>query len=134
MNNKIPILFIGGLIFGFGLAYGGMAKPEVVLNFLTLYDYGLLVLMAGAAITTAITINIIPKFMEKPLVEGDFQPRKRKLGKNTIIGAAIFGVGWGLSGQCPGSAISSIGIGNYPVILGLLGMFLGAYIFGKYFA
>ena len=134
MNKKIPILFLGGIIFGFGLAYGGMAKPEVVLDFLMLQDYGLIVLMAAASLTTAFTINILPRFIKKPLVEGEFSPRKRTLGKNTIIGAVIFGVGWGLSGQCPGSAISSIGIGNYPILIGILGMFLGAYIFGKYFA
>ena len=134
MNNKVPILFVSGLIFGFGLAWGEMAKPEVVLSFLTLHDYGLLVLRAGAAVTTAITINLIPKLLKKPLVDGEFGRRKRTLGKNTIIGAAIFGVGWGLSGQCPGSAINSVGLGNYPVLMGILGMFLGAYIFGKYFA
>ena len=50
MNNRNMVLFVGGLVFGFGLAYGGMAKPEVVLSFLLLKDYGLVLLMgAGTA-------------------------------------------------------------------------------------
>ena len=50
-----------------------------------------------------------------------------------IIGAAIFGVGWGISGQCPGSAIASLGVGNIPVLIGIVSMFLGAYIMGRLF-
>jgi hypothetical protein len=134
MNKKIPVLFIGGIIFGFGLAYGQMAKPEIVLDFLTLHDLGLLILMAGGAVTTAITINVVAKALGEPLLGGEFKPRERNFSKNTLIGAAIFGVGWGLSGQCPGSVLSSLGIGNYPVLIGVIGMFLGAYIYGKYFA
>jgi hypothetical protein len=133
MENKHIILFTGGIIFGFGLAFGGMSKPEIVLSFLRLEDLGLILLMGSAIVPTAISINILPRFMKKPVLGGEFKPRQRTLSRNTILGAIIFGVGWGLSGQCPGSALSSIGIGNYPILAGIGAMFLGAYVMGRYF-
>ena len=134
MNKKNTVLFIGGTIFGFGLAYGEMSKPEIVLSFLRLEDIGLILLMISAIIPAAISINIIPKFLEKPILLGEFKPRQRTLNKKTIIGAIIFGVGWGISGQCPGSAMSSIGLGNYPILAGIASIFIGAYIMGRYFS
>lgn len=133
MNNRNIVLFVGGIVFGFGLAVGGMSKPEVVLSFLQLKDFGLVVLMGCATGVTFVAINVLPKFIERPILGGEFKPRTRTLSRNTIIGAAIFGVGWGLSGQCPGSALSSLGIGNLPVLLGIAAMFLGAYVMGRFF-
>ena len=133
MNNRNIVLFIGGIVFGFGLALGGMSKPEIVLSFLQLTDFGLIVLMGGATGVAFIAINIVPRFLDKPVLGGEFKPRTRTLSRNTLIGAAVFGVGWGLSGQCPGSAISSLGIGNLPVLLGIAAMFLGAYVMGRFF-
>ena len=133
MNGRNVTLLVGGIIFGFGLALGGMSKPEIVLSFLQLKDYGLVLLMGSATCTTFVAINILPRFMEKPILGGEFKPRTRVLNRNTVVGAIIFGVGWGISGQCPGSAISSLGIGNIPVLLGITGMFAGAYIMGHFF-
>ena len=133
MNNRNMVLFVGGILFGFGLAWGGMAKPEIVLSFLQLKDYGLVLLMGSATAMTFVAINIVPRFMEKPILGGEFKPRTRVLSRNTILGAIIFGVGWGLSGQCPGSALSSLGVGNYPIIIGMISMFVGAYVMGRYF-
>jgi hypothetical protein len=133
MNNRNIVLFIGGITFGFGLAWGGMSKPEVVLSFLQLKDYGLILLMGAATVTTFVAINIVPRFMEKPVLGGEFKPRTRVFNRNTILGAIIFGIGWGLSGQCPGSSLASLGIGNLPVLLGIAAMFLGAYAMGRLF-
>jgi len=130
---KHVFVFMGGLFFGFGLAFGGMSKQEIVLSFLQLKDLGLLLLLGGSALVTAITINLIPKLLNKPILGGEFKKRKRTLNKRTVIGAIIFGVGWGISGLCPGSAMASLGIGNLPVLIGIAGMFLGAYIMGRYF-
>ena len=110
-----------------------MAKPEVVISFLQLRDFGLVILMGAATGTTFIAINVIPRFMEKPILGGKFKPRVRVLSRNTIIGAIIFGVGWGISGQCPGSALSSLGIGNIPVLLGIASTFIGSYVMGRFF-
>lgn len=134
MKQQNLVLLIGGLIFGFGLAVGGMSKPEIVLSFLKLEDLGLIVLMGCAAGIDFIAINIVPRLIEKPLLGGEFKPRERKFGRNTIIGAIIFGVGWGLSGLCPGAALSSLGIGNVPVLAGIGAMFVGAYVMGRWFS
>jgi len=134
MKKKDYVLFIGGLVFGAGLAAGGMSKPEIVLSFLKLEDFGLLVLMGCAASINFIAINIVPKFINKPILGESYNPRQRILGKNTIIGAIIFGIGWGISGLCPGAALSSVGIGNLPALIGIAAMFLGAYVMGRWFS
>ena len=133
MRLKHIAVFIGGLFFGFGLAFGGMSKQEIVLSFLQLQDLGLLLLLGGSALVTAVTINLIPKILKTSVLGGEFKKRMRTLTKRTIIGAIIFGVGWGISGLCPGSALASLGIGNLPSLIGIGGMFLGAYIMGRYF-
>jgi len=133
MKTRNVILFIGGIVFGFGLAYSGMAKQEIVLDFLQLQDLGLLFVLGGAALMDFIAINIVPMFLGSPLIEGEFEPRSRTLNRNTILGAIIFGIGWGISGQCPGSAMASVGLGNLPVLIGIAGIFIGAYVMGRYF-
>jgi len=104
MSLKWFIVFTGGLVFGFGLAFGGMSKPEIVLSFLQLKDLGLLLLLGSSAFVTGLTINLVPKILKQPLLGEEFRKRTRVLNRNTIIGAALFGIGWGISGQCPGSA------------------------------
>jgi len=134
MNKRNIVLFLAGILFGFGLGLGGMAKQEIVLSFLQLKDLGLIVLMVGAASVTFIAINIIPRFVKRPFLGGEFKPRTRSLSRNTIIGAIIFGIGWGVSGQCPGSSLASLGVGNLPVIIGIVAEFVGAYVMGRYFS
>ena len=133
MRAKHLFVFTGGLLFGFGLAFGGMAKQEVVLSFLQLKDLGLLLLLGASAAVTALTINLAPKILKRPVLGGEFKKRTRTLSKKTIIGATIFGVGWGISGQCPGSAWASLGVGNIPVLIGIASMLLGAYVMGRFF-
>jgi uncharacterized membrane protein YedE/YeeE len=132
MNTRNMAVYIGGVLFGFGLAYSGMTKQEIVLNFLKLQDLGLIFVIGGAAAVTFLAVNVVPRLMKAPLLGGVFKPRVSVLTRNTIIGAMIFGVGWGISGQCPGSAVASLGTGNWPVIISLMGMFLGAYLRGRF--
>jgi uncharacterized membrane protein YedE/YeeE len=133
MNLRQFFVFTGGLLFGFGLAFGGMSKQEIVLSFLQLKDFGLLILLGGSAAITALAINLVPKILTSPFLGGQFRKRERTLSKRTIIGAVIFGIGWGLSGQCPGSSLASLGAGNIPVLIGIASMFLGAYTMGRFF-
>lgn len=133
MRLRRLVVFTGGLLFGFGLAFGGMTQQEIVLSFLQLRDYGLLILLGGSAAVTALTVNLAPRILKTPVLGGAFRKRVRTLSARTIVGAAIFGVGWGLSGQCPGSALASLGTGNLPVLIGIAAMFLGAYVMGRFF-
>lgn len=130
MNKQNITVLIGGVFFGFGLAYSGMTKQEIVLSFLQLKDLGLIFVIGSAAVITSIVINIMPKYLKTPLIGGKFKPRRAAFSNKVIIGAAIFGIGWGISGQCPGSAIASLGTGNFPVVVGLTAMFIGSYLRG----
>jgi len=132
MNARNITAYGGGILFGFGLAYSGMTRSEIVLSFLRLDDLGLIFVMGGAAVVTFVAINVVPKFMKAPALGGTFRPRVSVLTRNTLIGAAIFGTGWGISGLCPGSAVASLGTGNWPIIAGLTFMFLGAYLRGRF--
>ncbi len=127
----LPIIYVGGLIFGLGLAASGMARPEIVLDFLQFDDFGLLFVMGGAAVVTGITFAVATRYLGRAPLTGDVYKRRLKsFDRNVVIGGSIFGVGWGLSGICPGAAYASVGIGNYPVLWAIGGMFLGAYAQG----
>jgi len=130
MNKQNLVVLLGGIIFGFGLAYSGMTKQEIVLSFLQLKDLGLIFVMGGAALVTFFAINFISKLLTKPPIGKEYKPRKANMNRNVIIGAIIFGVGWGISGQCPGSAIASLGTGNLPILVGIAAIFIGAYLRG----
>lgn len=127
----MALIVLGGLLFGFGLAYSEMARPEVVLDFLQLQDLGLLFVMGGAALVTGTTITLATRYLDRAPLTGDvYGKRTKSFDRQVLAGGAIFGVGWGVSGLCPGSAYASLGIGNYPILVGLAGMFLGAYAQG----
>ncbi len=127
----MPLIFLGGLIFGFGLAFSHMARPEVVLAFLQFVDLGLLFVMFGAAAVTGLTFFLAPRLLEGAVLTGDPLGRRLKsFDRNVLIGGTIFGVGWGLSGICPGAAYASLGIGNLPILWAIVGMFAGAYLQG----
>ena len=127
----VPLVLVGGLIFGFGLGYSHMARPEVVLNFLQFEDFGLLFVMFGGAAVTGLVFFLAPRVLDRAPLTGDrFERRLKSFDRNVLVGGAIFGVGWGLSGICPGAAYASLGIGNVTILWALAGMFLGAYLQG----
>lgn len=127
----LPVIYVGGLIFGLGLAISGMARPEVVLDFLQFDDFGLLFVMGGAAVVTGITFAVATRYLGRaPLTASEYTRRVKEFDRNVVIGGTIFGVGWGLSGICPGAAYASFGVGNYPILWAIAGMFLGAYAQG----
>ncbi|ELZ18009.1 hypothetical protein C477_12412 [Haloterrigena salina JCM 13891] len=127
----MPLIFVGGLIFGFGLGFSQMARPEVVLNFLQFEDFGLLFVMFGAAIVSGIAFAVMPRIRDNAPLTGDrYERRLKPFDRNVLVGGAIFGVGWGLSGICPGAAYASLGVGNVTILWALAGMFAGAYLQG----
>ena len=128
----LPVIFAGGLVFGAGLGFSRMARPEVVLDFLQFEDFGLLLVMGGAAVVTGITFTVATSGLDRaPLTGKPYRRRLRSFDRNVLAGGTIFGVGWGLSGICPGAAYASLGIGNIPILYAIAGMFAGAYLQGR---
>lgn len=104
-----------GLVFGTGIALAGMANPAKVLNFFDIagnWDPSLALVMVSALVVTAIGYRFVLR-RDKPIVEARFHlPTGRKLDMPLVAGSAIFGVGWGISGFCPGGAIPALGLGE----------------------
>jgi len=124
-------ILIAGTLFGFGLSYATMIKPEVVLSFLRFEDFGLLWVLGAASFITLLAYQLIPRVMSKPLLESVFKVHASEMDRNTLVGAAIFGIGWGICGVCPGPAIAGLGVGNWPMAITLVSIFAGAYIQGR---
>jgi uncharacterized membrane protein YedE/YeeE len=126
-----PLIILGGLVFGFGLGFSHMARPEVVLAFLTFDDLGLAFVMFGGSIVAGLAFFLVPRLRSTaPLTGRSYRRRLKSLDRSVVIGGSIFGVGWGLSGICPGAAYASLGVGNWPILYALTGMFIGAYAQG----
>ncbi len=100
-----------GLLFGAGLAISDMMNPARVLNFFDVagsWDPTLMFVMAGALATTAIGYRIVFA-RQKPLVGSTFNlPTAKQVDLPLIGGAAVFGIGWGMAGFCPGPAIAAL--------------------------
>ena len=127
----MPLVLAGGLVFGFGLGFSHMARPEVVLDFLTFDDLGLPFVMFGGSIVAGIAFWTLPKLRDSaPLTGRPYGRRLKSFDREVLVGGSIFGVGWGLSGICPGAAYASVGVGNWPVLYAIGGMFIGAYAQG----
>lgn len=121
---------VAGVLFGFGLAYSTMIRPEVVLSFLRLQDFGLMLVMGGGVIVTLVAYQLAPRLLRRPLLGGVFALRAAVLDRPTVVGAAIFGIGWGLCGVCPGPAIAGLGAGSYELGWAIAGIALGALVQG----
>ena len=113
-------LYLAGLIFGVGISFSGMANPAKVLNFFDVagsWDPSLAFVMGGALITTAIGYFVVLKRHAPTFSQVFHLPTARTIDARLIGGSAVFGVGWGLSGFCPGGAIPALGTGMTDVIL-----------------
>lgn len=127
---RLAVIFAGGLLFGIGLAVSNMVRQEVVLGFVQLRDLGLLVTMGGAIAVALPFYQLAPRLASRPPLGGAFERLPRPVGTRHVVGGVVFGVGWGLSGICPGSAFASLGVGNWPILVGIAGMLVGAYLQG----
>lgn len=119
---------ISGLIFGLGLVISGMANPAKVQNFLDIFgtwDPSLAFVMGGAIAVAAPGYRLILN-RSHPFFETKFQlPTRQDLDPRLLTGSAIFGVGWGLSGFCPGPAITSLSLLNIGTLIFVPAMILG---------
>lgn len=120
--------FLIGLIFGVGIAISGMMNPAKVLNFFDFagtWDPSLIFVMGGALVTAFIGYRIV--FDRKaPVFDVKFHvPTRTDLDARLIGGSALFGVGWGIAGFCPGGALPAIGTGRMEVMIFIAAMVAG---------
>ena len=108
---EISVAGLAGLLFGLGLAVSGMTDPAVVLGFLDLagaWNPALLFVMAAAVPVTFLGYRLAFR-RGRPWVATSFDlPKSRALDRPLLLGAALFGAGWGLAGYCPGPALASL--------------------------
>jgi uncharacterized membrane protein YedE/YeeE len=123
-----------GTLFGLGLSISSMIRPEVVLSFLRFEDFGLLLVLGGATGLTMVFYQLAPRALKKPLLALQFGQKPLETMKRTLLGALLFGIGWGISGVCPGPAIAGLGAGNWPLLIALFAMLVGAYVQGRWFS
>ena len=133
LNRTLPQMLatlLAGALFGFGLSVSSMIRPEVVLSFLRFQDFGLMLVMGGAVMVVVLAYQLAPRLLARPLLDDHFHKHPSAWGRDTAVGAALFGVGWGLCGVCPGPAIAGLGAGNWDLLWALVGIALGALVQG----
>ncbi len=127
MRKFLPGMIVG-IIFGAGLALSDMVNPARVLAFLDMagaWDPTLAYVMGAALIPSAIAYRIRQR-MDRPLLAPTFTiPENRRLDRQLLLGAALFGIGWGLVGLCPGPALAGLVLGAWQVWLFVAAMLAG---------
>lgn len=123
--------YLFGLIFGIGIALSGMANPAKVLNFFDIagsWDPSLAFVMGGALIVTAIGYRLAFRRGQPVLAASFSLPTRKDIDTRLVGGAALFGIGWGIAGFCPGGAIPALGTGTPDVFLFVAAMIGGMFI------
>jgi uncharacterized membrane protein YedE/YeeE len=127
---KLPLVstFFAGLVFGLGLILAGMTDPAKVLAFLDLagdWDPSLMFVMAGAIAVAAWPFVLARRRQTSWLGEPIRLPAARQLDRRLMSGSVLFGIGWGLSGLCPGPALVGAAAGQSDVAIFVAAMLVG---------
>jgi len=129
---RLISIFAIGLIFGIGISISGMANPAKVINFFDIagsWDPSLMFVMGGALITTFIGYRLVLPRPTGPIFESKFQlPTATDLDVRLIGGSAIFGIGWGIAGFCPGGALPALGTGRSEVFIFVAALIVGIFV------
>lgn len=135
LTKQQGLAIISGIIFGLGLGLSQMIDRQRVLGFLDLagtWDPTLLFVLLSAVGVTLIAFRFV-LHRHKPVFAPTFSlPSRKDIDGRLIAGAAIFGVGWGISGYCPGPGITALVIGSWNPVLFLLAMIAGMVGFNRY--
>lgn len=127
--GRILSALLCGLIFGAGLAISGMVNPAKVLGFLDItgqWDPSLILVMAGGVAVFAIGFRLVQRGRH-PLFAEKFEiPTRRDIDPRLVVGASLFGIGWGLAGLCPGPALTGLAFGLTEVYVFVAAMVAGS--------
>jgi hypothetical protein len=126
------IALIAGLLFGLGMMMSGMVDPTKVIGFLDIagdWDPSLAFVMGGALLVFTPIYLLVIKKREKPVCSREFQiSSNNTVDKRLISGAALFGLGWGIAGICPGPAVTSLSALNSSMLLFIAFMLAGMWL------
>lgn len=121
--------FLGGLVFGVGLAIGGMTQPAKIVGFfdyLGNWDPSLAFVMGGALLVYTPVYRWAIRTWQRPIWAPSFSlPTRSDIDWRLVLGSGIFGIGWGLGGYCPGPAFTSVGAGSREALIFGLAMLAG---------
>lgn len=129
------IAFASGLLFGLGLIVAGMANPAKVLAFLDLFgawDPSLGLVMAGAIGAAFVPMQWAQRAERSLSGEAMQLPGTRQIDRPLVLGALIFGAGWGVAGFCPGPALVALGAGMWQALLFVVAMLAGMLLYKLY--
>lgn len=133
MRSNIVAL-IAGVVFAVGLVVSGMTNPQKVIGFLDVagsWDLSLAFVMGGAVLLNLVTFKWVLK-QPKPVVGVKFHvPTNRVIDKRLVLGSAIFGLGWGLGGFCPGPGLVSLVSGEMSAIVFVATMLVSMVVYDK---
>jgi uncharacterized membrane protein YedE/YeeE len=132
------VALVAGAVFGFGLSLSGMVDPARVIGFLDIasghWDPSLMFVLGGAVAVTMPGI-LLQRRLSRPILDRTFHiPVADRIDGRLLAGSAIFGVGWGLAGFCPGPAVSALSIGLGPVFLFVAAMAAGMMLHDRFLA
>ena len=135
---RVVLALAAGALFGFGLSLSGMVDPARVSGFLDVasghWDPSLMFVLGGA-VMVAVPGVLLSRRLAKPVLAEDFSlPAKTRIDRPRITGSAIFGVGWGLAGFCPGPALLALALGLMPVVLFVSAMIAGMLVHDRLYA
>ena len=120
-----------GLLFGVGISISGIANPAKVLNFFDVagrWDPSLIMVMGGALVVTFIGYRLVLR-RPAPLMDLKFHlPDNSRIDARLLGGAAVFGVGWGIAGFCPGGALPALGTGRIEVFAFVAALIAGIFV------
>lgn len=128
LNRGYLAIFLSGLLFGLGLVVSGMSNPGKVIGFLDLagdWDPSLILVMGGGLLVTVPAFRLVLRKSEPLFEERFFLPTLTAIDSKLVVGAALFGIGWGLAGFCPGPALAAIVTFNPQVLLFVAAMLAG---------
>lgn len=123
------LALLAGLLFGLGLGLSQMIDRDRVLGFLDVtgvWDPTLLFVLGGAVTVTVIAFRFVLRRSQPILTEKFYLPTKKDIDKPLIIGAALFGVGWGIAGYCPGPGITALVLGMWNPVLFMVAFIVGS--------
>lgn len=145
MIKKIVFAALSGALFAIGLVVSGMTQPPKVIGFLNVggifaperfgaWDASLAFVMGGALVITLVAFAVTPRAGKRPWAAASFDlPKRKDIDAKLVVGAALFGIGWGLVGYCPGPALASLLTGGVDVIIFVAALAVGMWATRRFF-